>query len=129
MRSDARAYLAVAAGGALGSIARHAVSLAAASLLGPAFPWGTLAVNMIGSFLIGFAFRALGPGEGGRVFLLAGFCGGFTTFSLLSLETLDLADRSSLLAVIYAGGSVLIALGAVWLGHRLGARLEPVRGS
>ena len=88
-------FLLVLAGGALGSGARYLVSLWMVDRLGSAFPWGTLSVNVVGSFLIGLLatladeFGAVSPDT--RVFLIVGLLGGFTTFSSLSLETLRLA--------------------------------------
>jgi fluoride exporter len=121
---------AVAAGSALGAVARYAVSLAAIALFGPAFPWGTLAVNVVGSFLIG-AYAAAMAADGRwwsspamRHFVTAGFCGGFTTFSIFSLETLHLWSAGAAgLAVAYVLSSLVLWLAAVWAGHRLAARL------
>ncbi|MGM0701999.1 MAG: fluoride efflux transporter CrcB [Pseudomonadota bacterium] len=120
-----RAYAAVGLGSALGSLLRYLVSLA---LAGPTFPWATLAVNAIGSGLIvGFATYAARCNRG-RVarwqpFLIAGFCGGFTTFSLFGLETLQLWQVGrSWLALSHVLISVTVWLAAAWLGHRLGQR-------
>ena len=122
-------YLAVAAGAAIGGTARAALSLAALGLAGPGFPWGTLLANVGGSFLIGL-FAAL-TGPGGRLaasprtreFVMTGFCGGFTTFSIFSLETLHLAAAGRLAAAAgYVAISVPLWLGGVWAGSRLGRR-------
>ena len=115
--------LAVMAGGALGSILRYAVSLSIAERWGT-FPWGTLVVNVTGSFGIGF-FAALTSVDGFvlvppavRIFVMVGIFGGFTTFSSFSLQTLNLVQDGEWLA---AGGnivfSVVLCLVAVWLGH------------
>ena len=90
-------YLWVAIGGALGSVGRAWMALAVTRLTGPAFPWGTILINILGSFVIGFAAgifqadtRLVIPIDL-RVFVTAGLCGGFTTFSAFSLQTVDLA--------------------------------------
>ena len=135
MRQRTRIYLAVGAGGALGSSARWGVSLSAAAILGPSFPWATLCVNVIGSFLIGLYFTVTEP-DGrylvapvSRQFVLAGFCGGFTTFSAFSLEALMLACRSEwALMLVYVAGSVALWLAAVWIGHAIGLRINRLPG-
>ena len=131
MAASTRLYAAVAAGSALGALARFLCSLALTGLLGPAFPWGTLAVNGLGSFLIGLYATVSQPGgsmpagPAGRQFVIAGFCGGFTSFSIFSLETLLLIERQ---AIALAGTSVIASLVlwlfSVWIGHRLGVRLN-----
>lgn len=127
-------YILIALGGAIGSVARFALSGVAASQLGSTFPWGSLIVNVIGSFVIGFFSAFTGPegrwtvGEGGRMFFMTGVLGGFTTFSSFSLQTLELARGGEWLR---AGGnvigSVVICLVAVWLGHLLAVALNPPR--
>src|SRR5262245_65192660 len=119
----AMTYLWVALGGALGSVARYACSGVAARWLGAGFPYGTLFVNVTGSFTIGLlaALVASGGrlllGADARAFLLVGVLGGFTTFSSFSLETLNLARSGALgPAMLNVGGSVVLCLGAVWLG-------------
>jgi len=112
------------AGGALGSILRYGASLAIAERWGGTFPWGTLAVNVAGSFGIGL-FAGITAVEGlvlvpptVRVFVMVGIFGGFTTFSSFSLQTLNLVQDGEWLA---AGGnivfSVVLCLLAVWLGN------------
>ncbi|MGE0502538.1 MAG: fluoride efflux transporter CrcB [Rhizobiaceae bacterium] len=117
-------YLFVAAGTAIGGIARAAVSIVALEIAGPSFPWGTLIVNVIGSFVIGFFAELTSPG--GRLFLSArtrqfvmtGLCGGFTTFSVFSLETFRFAaDGDYPRAAVNLGISLTAWLVAVWLGH------------
>lgn len=121
-------YLAVAAGSALGGTARW---LVAEWLANPAggVPWATLGVNVAGSFLIGaYAARVApgGPWSHGvrtRLFFMTGFCGGFTTFSMFTLETLGMLHASSWgLAGAYALGSPLAWLGAAWVGYALAQR-------
>ncbi|MGF1594316.1 MAG: fluoride efflux transporter FluC [Kiloniellaceae bacterium] len=127
MAAEARLVLAVGLGAALGSVARYLCSLGMVHLLGPGFPWGTLTVNLLGSLLIGLYATLTEPG--GRVaasparlqFVLTGFCGGFTTFSVFSLETLLLFEqRSFVSAGFYVGLSLLLWLLAVLTGHRIG---------
>ena len=124
-------YLAVGLGTAIGGVLRAGVSLASLEWLGPGFPWGTLLANGIGSFVIG-AYAAL-TGPDGRLFVSArqrqfvmtGICGGFTTFSVFSLETLQFAAQGEYtLAAINIGGSLVIWLLAVWAGHALAMRLN-----
>jgi CrcB protein len=127
-----RTLLAAGAGSALGAVARYATSLWMLTTFGPGFPWGTLSVNVLGSFLIGL-FAAILTGEGRfrenhatRQFLLAGFCGGFTTFSIFSLELLLFAMVGDWTrAGAYLGLSLVLWLAAVWLGLIVG---ELMRG-
>lgn len=113
--------LLVALGGAVGSVARYLVSVAAFAALGPAFPWGTLAVNILGSAAIGVA-AGMGIEGQQRLLLVTGVLGGFTTFSAFSLETGALFERSPLLAVLYVVASVTLGLAAFalawWLTRR-----------
>jgi fluoride exporter len=131
-----RLYTFVAAGSALGALARYLCSVALLALLGPGFPWGTLAVNVLGSFLIGLYATATEPdgrvmaGPEQRAFVIAGFCGGFTTFSIFSLEMLLLVERHAFgLAGLYVTASLALWLVAVWVGHRTGARLNRLNRS
>ena len=117
-------YLWVGLGSALGGMARYGCSGLAARYMGATFPWGTLIVNVSGSLIIGFlATLALADGRllispDARAFLMIGICGGFTTFSSLSLETLNLArDGEWLWASANVVLSVTLCLVAVWLGH------------
>jgi fluoride exporter len=111
-------------GGGLGSLARFWFSGWAANTLGETFPWGTLLVNVTGSFVIGF-FSTLTAPEGRflapasfRQFFMLGVCGGYTTFSSFSLQTLALAEEGQWFKA--GANSVLsltLCLAAVWLGH------------
>lgn len=119
------AIVAVALGGALGAVARHLMSLAAATIpgLGVGFPWATLTVNLAGCLGIGFAWANWSHlpwfQDWGRAFLVVGVLGGFTTFSAFSHETLMLMDAGRWGAAgAYATASVVGCLLAAWLGHR-----------
>lgn len=130
------AYFWVGIGGALGSLTRYWASGIVARHIGETFPWGTLVVNVTGSFFIGlFAAltgpegRLLVPGWFRQPFVMAGFCGGYTTFSSFSLQTLSLVQESQWFAA--AGNvilSVLCCLAGVWLGHILGMLLNTKAG-
>jgi fluoride exporter len=106
--------LAVAVGGALGSVARYLVGIESGRLFGTDFPWGTLIINVSGSFLIGvfaalFATKWSLP-QSARVFLIVGICGGFTTFSTFSLDVWYLIERGQLLASLgYILASVILS--------------------
>lgn len=113
--------LAVGVGGAVGTGARVALSLAALHLLPEYGVLATLGANVLGAALIGFlATRAFGPVA--RALMMTGFCGGFTTFSLFSVEVLMLLERSVLAALGYGAVSVVLWIGAAALGYRLGSR-------
>jgi len=124
------AYLWVALGSALGGMARYGVGLAAARLWGLAFPWGTILINVAGSFVISF-FGTLtlpsGPLPANaalRIFVMVGICGGFTTFSSFSLQTLELArDGAWGAAFLNVALSVVLCLLAVAAGYLLAARI------
>jgi CrcB protein len=128
-------YLWIFLGGGLGSIARFAGSGFVARLFGETFPWGTLLVNVTGSFIIGF-FATLTGTEGrwlappsARQFVMIGICGGYTTFSSFSLQTLSLArDGEWFKAGANTVLSFALCLIAVWLGHLLAANLNSTKG-
>ena len=110
-------------GAGLGGVLRHGVNLLAARALGVGFPWGTLAVNVLGSALMGaivgwLASRADQPWSGpARLFLATGLCGGFTTFSAYSLDAVGLWERGATgLGAAYVAGSVAASIGALALG-------------
>ncbi len=113
--------LLVAVGGALGAVARYGVGVGAARWLGLAFPWGTLAVNVLGGFAMGWLAARVGPEqEALRLALGVGVLGGFTTFSAFSLETVRLMEHQPGLAALYAAASVVLSVGACWIGLTLG---------
>jgi CrcB protein len=111
----------VALGGAAGSVLRFLTSVLAIELLGAAFPWGTLAVNAIGSFVIGAMAGADVEGET-RLLLVTGLLGGFTTFSAFSLEATMLWSRAPALSIAYVAASIILGgalcLAGFWLFRR-----------
>jgi CrcB protein len=129
-------YLWVAIGSAVGGVARFWLSgLIAASKWGGTFPLGTLVINVTGSFIIGF-FSTITDTEGRllvspavRTFFMIGVCGGYTTFSSFSLQTLNLANEGEWLL---AGANILLSVAlcliGVWLGHLLAANLNSMKG-
>ena len=130
-----QSYLWIAIGSALGGIARFWCSGVVARQFGETFPWGTIIVNVTGSFVIGFFATLTGPdgrllvGTTARQFVMIGVCGGYTTFSSFSLQTLALVRDGEWFA---AGGnvalSVVLCLVAVWLGHIAAATLNQLKG-
>lgn len=133
--ASATAYVAVAAGSAIGGLARYWLSGTVAPQAGDAFPWGTLAVNVSGSLLIGviagftLTDGRMPFGPTGREFLMAGVCGGYTTFSSFSLQTLDLVRdgdwrRAAANTLLSVGGCLV----AVWLGHAAAVAWQRSRG-
>ncbi len=118
-------WLAVGAGGAIGAMARHGVSRTAMHLLGPNFPWGTLAANIMGSFAMGLFIVWLAHREPAtpalRAFLTVGMLGAFTTFSTFSLDVVTLyRDRTLMIAGAYLLASVILSVGALLGGLALG---------
>ena len=121
-------------GSAIGGAARYWCTGFAARLFGETFPWGTLLVNITGSLIIGFFATLTGPdgrifvSSTTRQFVMIGLCGGYTTFSSFSLQTLNLVQDSEWLQ---AGGnivgSVVLCLFAVWLGHILAASINAMK--
>jgi CrcB protein len=129
-------YLWVALGSALGGVTRFALSGFVAHHFGETFPWGTLAINVTGSFAIGFFSTLTAPdgrylvGSTGRQFFMTGVCGGYTTFSSFSLQTLSLARNGEWFgAGANVLGSVALCLFAVWLGHVSAMALNSMKGS
>src|ERR1700722_10144737 len=138
LRNFMLAYLWVAIGGALGSGSRFWLSGFVAERYGETFPWGTIVINVTGSFVIGI-IAALAIPEGrldsqsrafATQFLMYGICGGYTTFSSFSLQTLNLLRAREWL---YAGGnvilSVVLCMIAVWLGYLLGSVFNSMKGN
>ena len=112
----------VALGGAIGATLRWLTGQLTLRIMGQGFPWGTVTVNVLGSFLMGVMVVALAQKGGTRAapFLMTGLLGGFTTFSAFSLDTVALMERGQFtLAVAYVGGSVIIGLAALVLGMTL----------
>ena len=129
------AYLWIAMGGALGSVARFWFSGVVGRQFGETFPWGTLLVNITGSFAIGVLAALAEPGgrhfikPAGRQFLIYGVCGGYTTFSSFSLQTLELLREGDWFkAGFNAAASLGLCLVAVWLGYALGASFNGLKG-
>ena len=129
-------YLWIAVGGALGSVARYACTDLGNRWFGDTFPWGTIAINVLGSFVIGF-FGTL-TGAGGRwlvapdlrFFVMVGVCGGYTTFSSFSLQTLTLLREGDMVGACgNVVGSVVVCMLAVWLGFQLAAALNGASGA
>ncbi|MEZ5399735.1 MAG: fluoride efflux transporter CrcB [Bryobacteraceae bacterium] len=111
-------WLLVGAGSAAGGAARYAVYLVLAKLGAGTFPWGTVAVNLAGSFLIGWFAHLSPPAEmESRLLVMTGFCGGFTTFSTFSLDLLNMLRAGEAgKAFAYLALQLGLCLGAVWLG-------------
>ena len=127
-------YLWIAIGSALGGMARYACSRAVAVRYGETFPWGTLFVNVTGSFIIGMLAALIGPDSrlvvspNTRNFLMVGICGGYTTFSSFSLQTLELIRNRDFAE---AGGNMLLSvaacIAAVSIGFIAGSALSLTR--
>jgi CrcB protein len=127
-------YLWIAVGSALGGVARYWCSGVAARLVGETFPWGTIVVNIVGSLIIGFFATMTGPD--GRIyasslmrqFVMIGICGGYTTFSSFSLQTLNLMNDGEWFR---AGANVVLSvvccMAAVWAGHVLASALSALK--
>ena len=129
-------YLWIAVGSALGGIARFALSGFVEHQLGPGFPWGTLLVNISGSFAIGFIATLTEPAEKGlpepalRHFTIPGILGGFTTYSAFSWQTLALARQGEWLkAGGYAIGTFVVCFIAVWLGFLCATWIKSFRAT
>jgi CrcB protein len=130
------AYLWVAIGGALGSVARFWFANLMAVVTGAEFPWGTLIINIVGSFVISFfgmltgsAARFAVPYEA-RVFVTVGLCGGFTTFSSFSLQTVDLVRTGQPgRAALYVAASVILCLAGCALGFAAANAMAGARAS
>ncbi len=110
----------VAIGGAIGAVGRYLTGVAAVRVMGHGYPWGTLTVNIIGSFLMGVLIVGLMTKDGGmRIapLLMTGVLGGFTTFSAFSLDALTIFERGQVgQAALYVIASVVLSLLAIFLG-------------
>ncbi len=117
--------LLAALGGAIGSVLRYLVGVFTVRWFGPSFPWGTLAVNVVGSFIIGLTVemiaRRFNASMELRVFIVTGIIGGFTTWSSFSLDTMVLFERGAIAAAAaYVIGSLVVSFAAVFAGLALG---------
>ena len=129
-------YILIALGSAAGGITRYWASGVVANRMGQSFPWDTLFVNVTGSFVIGFLATMTAPegrwliGPYARNLLMIGFCGGYTTFSAFSLQTVNLLqDKEWLYACGNAVLSVMLCLMSVWLGHAFAEFINPTKGA
>ena len=116
--------LAIALGGAIGAVGRHYVSAGMAVWLGHGFPWGTLVVNIAGSFIMGALIETMAlawsPTAEMRALLTVGVLGAFTTFSTFSLDVATLYERGATVALaLYIAGSVVVSILALFAGLRL----------
>lgn len=115
-------YLLVGLGAAIGGVSRYWLSSYVYKFLPTTFPYGTLAVNFIGSLIIGIVIFSLSEKEIisplFRLFLTVGFCGGFTTFSTFSLETINLfREKDNLMAFLNISGNLILSIGGTFLGY------------
>jgi fluoride exporter len=115
----------VGAGGMLGSIARYATAYSVDKKLNTLIPFGTLTVNIAGSFVIGMVYawasRKTGESESIRLLVGTGFCGGFTTFSAFALENVNLFDQKAFApSLLYIGLTLIIGFVAVACGSAIG---------
>lgn len=116
--------LAVAAGGAIGAVARYGAMVGVTHLMGPGFPWGTLVVNILGSFAMGVVIElsalAWSPSPEVRALIVVGLLGAFTTFSTFSLDVVALLQRGAVVpAGLYVAGSVLVCVAGLYAGLAL----------
>jgi CrcB protein len=127
MEGWVEAYLMVMLGGAAGSLTRYVIGSAIMSRMGGRFPYGTILINVTGSFLIGFLMtlltERLNPHPYWRLVLVVGFLGGYTTFSSFEWETFSLVrDGARWLGLFNVAGSVILGYGAVWLGAAIAGK-------
>jgi fluoride exporter len=118
-------FLAVGTGGFIGSIFRYLTGLLIDKNINSMFPYGTLVVNVAGSFILGFiigaTLRNAGANTNWKLFLTTGFCGGFTTFSAFSLESFNLFQQKlAFMSIAYCAASLLLGLAAVAVGVSVG---------
>jgi CrcB protein len=126
----------VAIGGALGSLGRFWLTEACAVWFGTDFPWGTVIANVTGCFIIGFFAAFTGPDARilvspvTRQFVMIGICGGYTTFSSFSLQTLNMAQKGDWgVAALHVAASVILCLLAVWLGAVAAGAVDQLKGA
>ncbi len=124
-------YLVIAIGSALGGLARYGCGLLAVAAWGPSFPWSTILINLGGSFVIGGFATLTGPngrlyvGPLGRQFVMVGVCGGYTTFSAFSLETLALVQHGRPLAALaYLALTLALGLAGVWVADEIARKVN-----
>jgi CrcB protein len=124
-------YLWIALGSGVGGVARYICSTWVAQTVGGGFPWGTLAVNVLGSFIIGvFASAPSSLSPDARLFITVGVCGGYTTFSSFSLQTLDLIREGHLAAALgNIAGSIVLCLFSVAAGVAVASLINGPRGA
>lgn len=127
-------YIWIALGGAIGTAGRYWLSGVIARCFGETFPWGTLIINVTGSFVIGFFAALTGPdgrlfvSSNARQFVMIGMCGGYTTFSSFSLQTLNLMNNGEWYRAIgNIGASVALCLIAVWAGAALAGSINALK--
>ena len=132
LRGKVESYFWIGIGAALGGMGRFWLSDVVAAIAGETFPLGTLVINVLGSFVIGLFATITGPdgrflvGTLSRQFVMIGICGGFTTFSSFSLQTLNLVNEGEwLYAGVNISASVAFCLLAVWIGHAAAVYLNP----
>ncbi|MDP6115860.1 MAG: fluoride efflux transporter CrcB [Planctomycetota bacterium] len=118
-------YLAIAVGGALGALCRYGAGRGIQGATEGQFPLGTLVVNLVGCLVMGIAFQKVEDGqfvsEAGRLFVLTGLLGAFTTYSTFSLEAFNLLKESLFAqAAVYLGAHLFVGLAAIWGGIQLG---------
>jgi len=130
------AYFWIGVGSALGGMGRYWFSGFIAERFGESFPWGTVFVNISGSFVIGFFATLTAPdgrllvGSTARQFVMVGICGGYTTFSSFSLQTLQLLQTGDGgKAALNVGLSLVLCLLAVWIGHVAAGMLNQMNGA
>jgi CrcB protein len=122
--------LLVGAGGAIGSVSRYYLAFAVARITGPGFPFGTVLINILGSFIIGWfaeftaAYGRQPTSDTTRAFVMAGLCGGFTTFSAFSLQTIELVRAGQ---IGRASANVIFSVVLCLLATALGVRLAQLQ--
>lgn len=124
---NVRDLLCVACGGAIGAVARHLGSLAWTAMLGDRFPWGTLFVNVLGCFLLGWLTRSAlvsdSISETTKLLLGTGFLGAFTTFSTFGVQTVQLWSRSPLAAAGNISANLFVGIAAVLAGMHFASQM------